>query len=438
MDTSLQTPADRRREDHDTANLPRSIIAYGVAMFLIIGLFIAAPRATPALLLCLAAIFVAHTYKNAALPQAITPTPLLLNLGLFGLYMAINASWSLLPLLAYAKIALFFLFAAMTTIGVTALHGAQRNFLERLALNMVLATAIFAVLMAIEVLLQMPLRRAIVNMFPILMPSLKHVVITDGVVTNIAAYKLNRSAATLLLALWPTLMVMSVVLRRRLAILSALALFIISGVAILFSEHETSKIGLIFSSAVFLLALRLPRLALGLSAAGWIVATMAVVPIAMIAFQQKLQFSPFIPDTGRARIIIWGYTAQQVLKHPVAGIGMQSTRIKDETRKDPIVQPDGFNYPLRTNRHAHNIYLQNWYELGGLGALALCLSGLLILRRIASFAADIIPYALAVFVSAAVIAAFSWGMWAPWFMASFTMTTLITMFGVETVRGRTS
>ena len=54
-----------------------------------------------------------------------------------------------------------------------------------------------------------------------------------------------------------------------------------------------------------------------------------------------------------------------------------------------------------------------------MGAMLLMLFGLSIVNAIKRLAGAVQPYAYATFTSAAVVAAFSYGMWQTWFLAMF-------------------
>ena len=41
----------------------------------------------------------------------------------------------------------------------------------------------------------------------------------------------------------------------------------------------------------------------------------------------------WLPGTARARVIIWEYTAEQVFKHPLLGVGVESTAILNKLQK---------------------------------------------------------------------------------------------------------
>ena len=89
-----------------------------------------------------------------------------------------------------------------------------------------------------------------------------------------------------------------------------------------------------------------------------------------------------------------------------------------ELRNDPaqaVTVPVGF-VPAA---HAHNIYLQTWYELGVCGAALLSIFGLGILLRIGQLPERTFAFGLATFASGAMLASSSSGLWQLWFLAMF-------------------
>ena len=81
--------------------------------------------------------------------------------------------------------------------------------------------------------------------------------------------------------------------------------------------------------------------------------------------------------------------------------------------------------------HAHNGFLQAWYELGAVGAGLLLAAGLGVLWSIARLPAAAQPYVLAQFAAYLVIAAFAWGIWQSWLMA---MTGLAPIYAMMASR----
>lgn len=163
-------------------------------------------------------------------------------------------------------------------------------------------------------------------------------------------------------------------------------------------------------------------------------ATLLVVPIAVASYSADLHQTKWIPKTGQARIILWSVTAVNVMEAPLFGVGVAATKALDERVADQSEQREGHAYPQRTGRHAHNIFMQTWYELGAVGPVILLGLGLLILRHLFRLTDAVQPYAIASFVSAAIIGAFSWGIWQTWFMAAFGIWALLLMLILEAAR----
>jgi O-antigen ligase len=129
-------------------------------------------------------------------------------------------------------------------------------------------------------------------------------------------------------------------------------------------------------------------------------------------------------------VILWGYTADQVPLKFWRGTGLNSTKPLDEARKDTWITRPGHVYPERTGQHAHNIFLQTWYELGAFGAAALMLFGLSVLAAIDRLPRRLAPFALATFAGAAALGATSWGFWQPWFMGGYGLAAVALMLAL--------
>jgi O-antigen ligase/polysaccharide polymerase Wzy-like membrane protein len=402
-----------------------------VLTFVAAAAFLFGPRGAPVEIVLLALAPVAALAMEGSLDAALRPTPLLLACLLFGCYIAINASWSVDLGEAYGKVLFFFVMIAtvhLALLGLPRLSDVMLHTIERAALAGVLTGAAF---LAIEVLTEQGIKRLFFSLVPLARPDPKHIQVLDGWVTQINAYMLNRNMAALSLALWPALLIVRTLLGPRRGLLLGVGLFAISAVAIFKSEHETSMIALVFASATFIGMSLLAPLMRRLVLIGWIVATLLVVPIALLAYVQQLHFAQWIPETGRNRIILWGYTAGVISKAPILGTGVASTKELDEERAATAARPAGYTYPLRTGRHSHNVYMQTWYELGAVGALLLCGIGLLGIRLLSTFPDSEQPFAFASFVSAVMIGAFSWGMWQVWFMASFGIWAILVALAHE-------
>ena len=114
---------------------------------------------------------------------------------------------------------------------------------------------------------------------------------------------------------------------------------------------------------------------------------MLVIPLDFLAFKAGLHQADWLPKSARARIIIWEYTAERVLENPCP---------RHRRRLDPAVKakavtapekPEGFVFRRTTGQHAHDLFLQSWYELGLFGTILVAIAGAAAALRLLALAA---------------------------------------------------
>ena len=391
-----------------------------------LGAVLAAPRAAAGSLVILAAVFglplLAERWRDRLWPLP----AVMLALAAFGGYIAINALWSVNRGEAYGKVLFVFVAAALAWLAIAGIAQLARAQLERLAKVAMVAIAFGAVYLFIEVFSNQAIKRAVMGLAPFIqLESTKHVRVVDGRVAAIGEYVLNRNMAVLVLLLVPVLLLIQSLFSTVGARVAAAVLLAITTMALFKSEHETSMLALIFAGGTFAGMSLAPTAMRRLVYAGWIIATLLVVPIAAVSYAAGLHQAQWIPQTGRNRIILWGYTAKEVRAAPILGTGVASTKELDSRAEATAIQPADHTYPLRTGRHSHNIFMQTWYELGAVGAFLLLGVGLAALGVLTRLPRAHEPYALASFVSAVIIGCFSWGMWQTWFIAAYALWAVL-------------
>ena len=391
-----------------------------------LGAVLVAPRAAAGSLVILAAVFglplLAERWRDRLWPLP----AVMLALAAFGGYIAINALWSVNRGEAYGKVLFVFVAAALAWLAIAGIAQLARAQLERLAKVAMVAIALGAVYLFIEVFSNQAIKRVVMGLAPFIqLESTKHVRVVDGRVAAIGEYVLNRNMAVLVLLLVPVLLLIQSLFSTVGARVAAAVLLAITTMALFKSEHETSMLALIFAGGTFAGMSLAPTAMRRLVYAGWIIATLLVVPIAAVSYAAGLHQAQWIPQTGRNRIILWGYTAKEVRAAPILGTGVASTKELDSRAEATAIQPADHTYPLRTGRHSHNIFMQTWYELGAVGAFLLLGIGLAALSELTRLPRAHEPYALASFVSAVIIGCFSWGMWQTWFIAAYALWAVL-------------
>jgi O-antigen ligase len=247
----------------------------------------------------------------------------------------------------------------------------------------------------------------------------------SGWIVALVKHASNKNTAAAMILTWPWLLVSATLARRpwqqvlRYGTAAALV------TAILLSDHETSKVAIVASVIVFLLATLSRQLAFALVAVAWFAATLVIVPAAMFAYGSGAHLIEAVQYSGRHRLVIWGVTAERALDRPLRGHGLASTRVIDEMTPPEQRRPvPGTNIPQGTNMHSHNVFLQTWHETGMPGALLLFLAGLPVLAWLAARPATTARYLYAGFIAALVLASLSWSLVASWYIATFALAAI--------------
>ncbi len=406
--------------------LRREPAIIGVVFFLAPFITLVAPLTTVPALIVLSGLCIGIALIHGQSPRELFSFDL--GLALFSVvtvYLLINATWSLDLPNALNKVLWFGLVVAMTFAASRAvcLWNERQTTLAVIAFLAGVTAGLAFILF--QVATDQGLTRLLYNWLPVTRPdSLKTLVIEDGKVTKIAPFELNRNVAVMLLMLWPALLCLSRLTngnRRRIALA---ALFVTTALVIMLSEHETSKVGLIGGSLIFLAAWRWPTFARRGMLIVWCLAFVLVVPLTTLLVKEHLEQAEWLPYSARSRITLWAYTAEKIPEAPFFGIGLTSTRKLSADRalpkrQEPMAgeEPGGRMLVWKIGPHAHNEFLQTWYELGAVGVILLLAAGCTVIGYIGRLSAAIQPFMLAQFVAFFVMAAFSWGMWQSWLMA---------------------
>jgi O-antigen ligase len=105
-------------------------------------------------------------------------------------------------------------------------------------------------------------------------------------------------------------------------------------------------------------------------------------------------------------------------------VGANATRkifeATEAQRLPDAVKREG-GYAVALTRHAHNAYIQVWYELGGIGALLMIVAAGGVLHGISKLPKDAIPFAQTQFAVTLAVLSSSYGMWQMWFLASIAL-----------------
>lgn len=405
-------------------------------LFFITPLFTAAsPRLAPFLLPVVAAVLmIAALRRGLPWRDLLKPNAALIALVAVAAYAGLSAIWAADPEAALSKCALLLGTTLVVFAASAAIPTLDADQVRRASQAFVAGAFCAAGFVAIELLTDGAITRATMNTFPSFRPErAKHVTIHHDRVTKINLSEFNQDIAILALLLWPGLLALRALPSPRRMLLSVL-FFLALAVPIAISEHDSSQVGLVASLLVLLLAWMSPRaVARGLAIA-WCLGFVLVIPLDFLGFKADLHQAKWLPMSARARIIIWEYTAERVLEKPWLGIGADSTPATIVKPKNPSERPKGFVIRRTTGQHAHNLFLQSWYELGVFGVILAALAGAAVALRILLLPVVAQAYGAASFTMVAVIAAFAWGMWQVWLICAVGLLPLYLLMPAALLR----
>lgn len=255
--------------------------------------------------------------------------------------------------------------------------------------------------------------------------------ITSGAKPFIFSVAYNRATSVIAMVSWPMILIG---LRRR-APLAAAALFLAGLAFVVELEKHASTITLILGAAALALVWIAGRRIMIAIAAIIAIAIMIApsLPSTILDPVRVARHYPQVSFSEFHRLVIWKFVAERIGERPLAGWGMNSSRVIPGGKT--LVSTDipelrassggaGGHMVEQLPLHPHNAPLQLWLELGGVGAFlggAFVVGALLICRRHAASRLDA-AVATAAIVSAVSISAMSFSIWQSWWLAVIWLT----------------
>lgn len=370
--------------------------------------------------------------------------PTMLVLWMIVAYASLSAFWSLKPEAALNKAAQLFFLLIIFALGQTAILRSRAEPLWLLARGSIHGAAVGLGYLAIEHGTGGQLKAFVANTMELTPREMTFHVVENGQVVGVLRAFLNRHSAALCILmfplgaclaawLWPSLR------RTRLAILLHISM---CALLVMVSESETAKLAYIISLGVFAISWISSRGAAFVLGVSWCTACLAMPLLVMLAFPIEFGWQRSLPPTAYDRVEIWRYTVKQIPDAPIFGVGANQTRyiFASRSERDARMQlerrpkpHDGFHPVPRLSVHAHNFFIQTWFELGALGAMLLTALGLSVIRAGRDLPPEIVPFAFATFGGAATVAASGYGIWQMWLIAAMLTAGMILLLASRSV-----
>jgi O-antigen ligase len=375
--------------------------------------------------------------RGARWRDLLYPTPAFVGCLVFAVYVLLNATWSADPATGLRKATVFASLVLLCFAAANSVVQSEQKTDHRSGLFLAAGVFVGALFVLAELLTHGVASSFAMNWVSILYPhSPENIQIVDGRVVRIKLDQMNHNVGIVMLGLWPGLLALTS-LKGFIRTTAVAVFFVTIGVVVMISAHAASQMALLGSTIIVAAMWYWPRYVVRVLAMLWCLSFVFVIPASLAAYQKGLHLETWLPNSARQRIIIWQYTAEQVFNHPWIGVGVESTPVLNRQQTSAgIEQPEGFVYPRSLGSHAHNIYLQTWFELGAVGAILLAVAGAAVIAIIAFLPTSVQPFAAGSLTAFAIVAAFSWNMWQVWFMCSAALLPLYLRVAAATVENR--
>jgi O-antigen ligase len=410
----------------NAANRADSVV--NAIFFLCPGVACLVPRLTWLLLPLLAGtLVIAALRQKGNWRHLIKPNAVFIAALILVAYAFVNASWAVDRGVAFGKATLLLWVVLITFVATRAVAQLDSVQLRRAALYFVAGAFLGTALILFELLSGGSITRLFINSVSMLQPSNpKRMVMEGNQITSIQLPEFNQNLTVSMFNFWPAILILASLMSVSRRVILIAVFFIMLAAAVFLSDHQSSQIALVVSPMFFTIAKLWPKKIGPSVAAIWIMGFALALPLSFALYRSDVHMAQWLPTSARARVIIWEYTAERVLEHPVLGIGVDSTRALNQ--RQIAEQPKGFVFKRTTAWHAHDFFLQVWFELGLIGVVLLGATGVMLLLRISALPLEVRPYAAATFAVFLAVATFAWGIWQTWLMC--TIALMLLYFGV--------
>jgi O-antigen ligase len=355
----------------------------------------------------------------------------------FAAWSLLSATWSFAPKATLTKSPYLIAGIFGTAWSFWLARQAPGNILAAVGRGVIAGLLIGGALVAAEIWTNQAIQRFIQNLggpYPDEID--KHYVVQNGIITSLSDANLKRRITIVTMLLLPGVALTWLLTKETLRTGALISLAVLTATVGLISRHQSAQVALATGIGIGALAFISLRSARAIVAVAWCAAALLVVPVVVKAHATGIHLQPQkLFYSARHRIVIWNFTAQQISEAPLRGIGADATAALtgaiEKALEDRGEKPlkDG-EFDISASRHAHNAFLQMWYELGAIGAVIFAAMGLVVVATAAQANARTQPLLLAEFAAVAGMIGFSFSIWQLWFQGAIGLGVLATMLVV--------
>lgn len=188
-------------------------------------------------------------------------------------------------------------------------------------------------------------------------------------------HKLNKSIVFITIISPSTLLILFKNNHTKLLLITSIT----AAIAILISYILAAKIALLIGMIVFILTYFLPRFStvfVEISVFFFVLlspAIITIIPPPVVSIDWE-----WLPESSRHRLVIWDISVEKIKERPILGWGFNSSReIFQNSEKLGSPSTESIITTLGIPIHSHNVSIQLWMEVGGVG---IALTSLFLMR----------------------------------------------------------
>lgn len=361
----------------------------------------------------------------------------------FAAWILIACAWSVTPLNSFYEAIFLSVLIVHALFLATVIDRIDVKDIAAIARGFLVGFILAGLFVCYEIWMRQAIVRLVLTYFPDLERGLdKHGTIVNGKVLRMTGGVSTRSAAVFSLLLSSAVLAARLYTEGRVRWALYASILVFSVVVMLHPNAESQSAQLMTAVAILALAMAYaaPRASYWIWSLAFAALLFLVIPLALALFAADVHKNPSLFASGRARVIIWDFTAQRYLEKPILGVGTNSTRHLDEERirQRLVKRPKDFVVAPQTRAHPHNIYLQIWYELGIPGVLAFAALGFALLRKLQLMGARSYPMGITHAAVCMTILVPTYGLWQNWFQCAIVTSILaLVLFAAPDIKRST-
>lgn len=402
-----------------------------VLSFVSVCVIVVSPRSAPLILAIVGlAAGVVHWRATSRILPRLPRRPLTAVIIAFLLWALATALWAPDPVHAATKAAMLAVVASTAHICWRASAFVSRDVLRALLQGAATGMAIAGIVLAFEVWSNQYILRSVYTHFPsVAQPYARHLVIVDGLIVRVGETNINRRVFAWCLLLMPALAWMANT--RRAGVDTALIAVTAAAAIVIgaFTTSQSSQLMLVAAGFFFLLTRKSRTWGLRLLAVAFAAMMLLTIPASIYAKKSGINTATWFFETARHRVNIWANTSSRIVAGQWWGVGVEGTAAIRHALSADLQRSgaefDLFSSDLELARHAHNIYLQTWFELGVPGAALFTVIGLAAMAGMAAMSYPLTAYGVSFAGGAMASLATSYSMWQPWLIVVLALSVLM-------------